>query len=366
MEILIDKKMLLDGLDKIGKLLPSKPSIASLGGIYLEGKKDGISLTATDLQITLKVFLEAQVKEKEEILFPGKKFISLVKEIPDKTVQLRTKENTLFLSSKNFHYKFLLMNVDEYPKLPSEQELFAKSDKTTVPSSLLLEMIAKTKYCVNINEPRIYFRGVLMEGRGNTLTMVGTDTRRLSLIKKTLDSEISMKMILPLRFLEILPAVIPEESVAIAFTKNQIGVQSERMLFISQLLEGEFPEYEKVIPSGETLLCATINRAAFLESLSRISLLVSEKSNAMKFQFRKDLLVLSFESPDIGSGEEKLHMTYSGPDTDIVFNPEYVIDFLRTTEKESLSFFFLDKDKPALLQEEEEKGYQYVVMPIKA
>lgn len=365
MEITIAKDILLDGLDKIGRILPSKPPIASLGGIHLDGKKDGISLTATDLQLTLKVFLEGTVKDREEILFPGKKFISLVKEIPEKTIQLTTKENALFLGSKNFQYKFLLMNVEDYPKLPSEKELFNETDSASISALMFLDMISKTKYCINQDEPRMYFRGVLVEGKGKTLAMVATDTRRLSLVKKTVAGENEMKIILPVRLLEVLSSIIKEETLRVAFTKNQISFQSDRIILTSQLLEGEFPDYEKVIPTGDALHRAGIETKPFYESLSRLSLLSSEKFNSVKLNFRKDHLYLSFESPELGTGEEKLRIEYSGPDTNMIFNPEYIIDFLKTATKEKVEFSFLDGLKPALLKEEGETGYQYVVMPIK-
>ncbi len=246
MEIIIEKEKLLESLEKIARILPSKPVIATTGGILIEGKKDGITLTATDLQLTLKIFLECNIKDKGTVLIPGKNFISLIKKIPEDQVKITTKESAAVIDNKAFQYKFLLMNVEEYPKLPVEKE--AGSEDFVISSTILLDMIKKTDYCINPEEPRMYFRGVLIEKKNSSLNMVATDTRRLALVKKEVQGENKVKIILPLRLIEVFPLVFREAEVAMTISKNQITLKSERITLISQLLEGEFPDYEKVIP----------------------------------------------------------------------------------------------------------------------
>ncbi|HXK45591.1 MAG TPA: DNA polymerase III subunit beta, partial [bacterium] len=228
MEIVIEKGKLLDGLDKISKILPTKPVIATTGGILVDGKKDGITLTATDLQLTIKIFIEAAVKDKGLILIPGKNFISLVKKIPEESIKITTRENSILVENKSFQYKFLLMDAEEYPKLPFDKEQTSESGDLVISSSILLDMIKKTSYCINPDEPRMYFRGVLMEKKGNLLNMVATDTRRLSLIRKEIQGEGKVKIILPMRLIDVFPVIFKEADVSMSFSKNQITLKSDR------------------------------------------------------------------------------------------------------------------------------------------
>lgn len=365
MEILIERQVLISCLEKIGKILPVKPVISSTGGILIEAKKEGISITATDLQLTIKMFIEANVKDKGTILVPGKNFISLIKKIPEDNIKITQTENHAIIDNKSFQYKFLLMNVEEYPKLPSESEIFSEAGKFSISTSDLLEISKKTSYCVNPNETRMYFRGVLIEKKNGTFNMVATDTRRLSLIRKQVDTNVKVKIILPLRLIDVFPLIFKEGDITMFFSKNQVVLQSERTTLISQLLEGDFPDYEKVIPSSDKLNTATINTYSFLESLERLSLMSSESFSSIKMNFRKNMLVLSIESPDSGSGEEKLNIDYKGAENTVIFNPDYLIQFLKTVDTEEVEFSFQDPIKPAKICEKGNPDYIYVVMPIK-
>ncbi|MCM8758365.1 MAG: DNA polymerase III subunit beta [Candidatus Omnitrophica bacterium] len=363
MEILVERDKLLELLEKIARVLPSKPVITTTGGILIEGKKDGVTLTATDLQLTLKIFLECSVKDKETVLMPGKNFISLIKKIPEERVKITTKESTAIIDNKSFQYRFLLMNVEEFPKLPVEKE--ASSGDFIISSSILLEMIKKTSYCINPEEPRMYFRGVLFEKKDSFLNMVATDTRRLALVKKEVQGENKVKIILPLRLIEVFPLIFKDTDVSMSFSKNQITLKSDRITLISQLLEGEFPDYEKVIPSSNKQNTSLIKTSELLDSLDRLTLMSSGNLSSVRMNFRKNLLVLNVESPESGSGEERIEIEYSGPENTIIFNPDYLIDFLKTVDQEYIEFFFQDPVKPAKLCGKGEQSYLYVVMPMK-
>lgn len=363
MEITVKKEKLIESLDKIAKVLPAKPVITSTGGILVEGKKDGITLTSTDLQLTLKIFVECEVKDKSTVLIPGKNFISLVKKIPEETIKITTKESSVVVDNKSFQYKFLLMNADEYPKLPVEKE--GDTSDIVISSSLLMDMIKKTSYCINPDEPRMYFRGVLIEKKNNVLNMVATDTRRLSLVRKEIQGENNVKIILPVRLIDVFSQIFKEVDVSLSFSKNQITIKAERATLISQLLEGEFPDYEKVIPSSNKMSTAIIKTDEFLSSLERLSLMSTESIRSVKMNFRKNLLVLNIESPESGSGEEKINIEYTGPENIVVFNPEYLIQFLKTVDTGDIEFFIQDPVKPAKLCGKGDQNYTYVVMPMK-
>ncbi len=363
MKVIIEKEKMQEALEKVARILPSKPVISTTGGILIEGRKDGIVMTSTDLQLTIKIFVECEVEEKSTILIPGKTFISLAKKIPGEKVKITTKDNSAVIEDKSFQYRLLLMNVEEYPRLPSEKE--GSPEDFSISSSTLLEMIKKTSYCINPDEPRIYFRGVLLERKDSVLNMVATDTRRLSLVRKQLETEGKLKIILPLRLIEVMPSIFKDGDLKIILSKNQVVIKADKTTLISQLLEGEFPDYEKVIPASNKQSTAIIKTDELLDSLERLSLLSTESFRSVKMNFRKNLLVLTVESPESGSGEEKLNIEYAGAENTIIFNPEYLIQFLKTVSNEYIEFFFQDPVKPAKLNGKDEQDYIYVAMPIK-
>jgi len=364
MEIIVEKTKLLDALDKIARILPAKPVITTTGGILIDGRKDGITLIATDLQLTLKAFIECEIKDKSIILIPGKNFIALIKKIPEEKIRIITRNSSIIIDNKSFQYKFLLMNPEDYPKIPLEKEGSDTGD-FVISSSLLLDMIKKTSYCINPEEPRMYFRGVLIEKKNNVLNMVATDTRRLSLVKKEVQGESKIKIILPLRLIEVFPLIFKDTDVSMAFSKNQITIKSDRTTLISQLLEGDFPDYEKVIPTPNKQGTALIKTQELLDSLERLSLMSSQSFGPVKMNFRKNLVVLNIESPESGSGEEKINIEYTGPENMLVFNPEYLIQFLKTVNQDTVEFFFQDPVKPARLSGKGDQEYLYVAMPMK-
>ncbi len=364
MELIIEKKELADVLDKMGKILPLKPPITSLGGILMEAKQNGLSFTTTDLQLTLRIFLECSIKEKGSLLIPGKNFISLIKELPESSIKIITKDNYLLIENKNFQYKLLTMSIEDFPKLP-DQDISPESNSFSLSSLDFIDMIKKTSYCINPQEARIYFRGALFNSDTKKIIMVGTDTRRMGLITKNITTPNPLKnIILPYRLLEIFPTIINEENMKISISKNQINFSTDRMFLTSQLLEGEFPNYNNVFPTGK-LNSAKINTTEILSSISRIKLLSSLNFNSLYMHFRQSLLVLKLESPEIGLGEEKIKIDYTGPEVDIIFNPAYLIDFLKTVEEENIIFSFTEPIKPAKIFPEGKENYFYIVMPIK-
>ncbi|MCL5674252.1 MAG: DNA polymerase III subunit beta [Candidatus Omnitrophica bacterium] len=363
MELIIERKELSGIIEKMGKVLPLKPPIVSLGGILMEAKKEGVSFTTTDLQLTLKIFMEGSVKEKGSILIPGKNFISLIKELPESSIKMITKDNYLIIENKNFQYKLLTMSIEDFPKLP-EQDISSEANSFVLSSEDFVDMIKKTCYCINPQEARVYFRGALFNSDTRILTMVGTDTRRMGLIKKETSNKNLLKILLPYKLLEVFPYLVKDEKMKVAVSKNQISFSTDRILLTSQLLEGEFPNYNTVFPSGK-LNYAKINTKELFSSLSRINLLSSLNFNSLYMHFRQNLLVLNLESPDIGLGEEKIKIEYSGPDVTMIFNPVYLIDFLKTVEEENIRLSFTEPTKPAQIAPEGNENYVYIVMPIK-
>ena len=365
MEINVKKELLLEALNVASKVIPSSPSITTIGGILIEAKEKEVWITATNLETTVRIPVEAEVIKKGELLIPGKKFTSLIKQIDSEDLKISLGENKANLQTENSNYSFLTMNYEEFPKLPK----FSGITKFKIDSKLLKDMVEKTEFCIYPEEPRPHFRGGLLEIKENILKMVATDTKRLSVFSTPLEEKSEdMRVLLPYKLLDFLPDILKKEGeIEIGIGKNQILFKLNGISIISQLLEGaeDFPDYERVIPEEDKLKIANIDRDKFLTTLKRIMVFTSERHNRIKLSFGNKRLMISVSSPEIGQAEEKMEIDYEGEEQDIAFNPDYLVEFLQQVDEEEIIFGFTDETKPVLMRPKDRKDYIYVAMPLK-
>lgn len=365
MKIVIKSDSLNSCLNYISDILPSKPTMTVTAGIFIETKDNTLSLISTDLENTIKVTTECEVKEKGETVIPGKQFISLIKQFKKEEIKIEKLEKFVNVLSENSKYSFLEMEVEEFPKFPK----FSADITLKIKGEILKEAFKKIIFCIDPEEPRPHFRGGLFDIKEKTINIVGTDTRRLSLFSILYEGQLKkqIKVLFPYNLLKKLINILEdEEDVEISIGKNNVAIQLKNILLISNLLAGgeEFPDYEKVIPDIKKSKIAKINTETFLKSLKRVSLFTSERNNKVKLSFKKDNLILEV-SGDIGQAQEKLNIEYNEEEIDFAFPPEFLQDFLETIENENFIFAFTGSSKPVLMKPEEEANFTYVCMPLK-
>jgi len=376
MKVNINSDVLNIGLDYVGDILPSKPAMAICGGIFLEGKDDTINLVSTDLENTVKVSIETNIKEKGQAVIPGKQFLSLLKQFKEE-IEIEKKEKFINITGKQAQYSFIEMEVEEFPKFPK----FTSDITFRIKGELLKEGLKKIIFCIDPEEPRHQFRGGLIDIKEKVINIVGTDTRRLSLVSLFPQDQFKkqLKVLLSYNLIKKLINILNDQEVEISIGKNNISFQTTftktleknikvtgTILLISQLMVGadEFPDYEKVIPDIKKSKISKINTESFRSSLKRISLFTSERNNKVKLTFKKGALVIS-TTGDIGEAQEKIGIDYGEEEIDISFPPTFLIDFLETIGKEEFILAFTSSSKPVLMKPEED-GFLYVCMPLKA
>ncbi|MCM8802669.1 MAG: DNA polymerase III subunit beta [Candidatus Omnitrophica bacterium] len=377
MKVNINSEILNTGLAYISDVLPAKPTMAICGGIFLEGKDNNLTLIATDLENTIKVNLECEVKEKGQSVVPGKQFISLLKQFKNKEIKIEKKEKYINIIGETSQYSFIEMETEDFPKIPK----FSSDITFKIKSETLKEGFKKIIFCIDPEEPRHQFRGGLFDIKGNIINLVGTDTRRLSLFSILFETPFknNTKVLLSYNFIKKMINLLNEQEVEVLIGKNNISFQTNltikldenkktlaSILFVSQLLTGaeEFPDYEKVIPDIKKTKVCQINTDAFLSSLKRISLFTTERNNKVKLSFKKDFLILS-ATGEIGDAQEKIDISYNNEETEIAFPPDFLIDFLQVVEKENFVFSFSSPSKPVLMKPQEDSNFLYVCMPLK-
>jgi len=367
MEIVVKSGVLKKVCGKIEGILPLKPAIMITSGILFEVKETGVFLTATDLENTMRVSIECDKNKKGNMVITGRKFISLIKQLPDEDVKITKKDNSAEVICKNSKYTFPCMDYEEFPKLPK----FTGDVSVKIKGDVLRDAIDKVRFCIDPEEPRPHFRGGLFDIKEDSLNFIGTDTKRLSLFRIAGEAKYSTpyKCLMPFKLMGIISMLTDsDESIEIAIGRNQIVFNFKETYLVSQLLAGseDFPDYAKVIPAEKQLKYAYISRDAFLTTLKRISLFTSERYNKVKISIGKDVLILSVASPDVGEAHEKIDIEYSEEkEQDLAFPPNYLIDFLHKVDDDKVVLGFSSEKSPIIMRGVKNSEHIYVAMPLK-
>ena len=362
MEINILKRDLEKGLQKIIGIVNPKPPIPTLAYVQLEAEENKLFLTGTDLEINIKTSCPCQTKEKGNILVLGKKFYNLIREFPEGEIKIKEEKKRVSLSTDNINFLLLGIDSKEFPSFPQQKE----TNSFMIKGEELKENLQKIRFCVGYDETRPYISGILLEIKEKNLFFVGTDTKRLVLIKKPVELNFETRVIMPLKLVNELEGILDgEEEVKIGVGKNQIFIETKETNILSRLLEGEFPDYNQVVPSGENLKKVKIKKEDFFKALRRLSVLTSEKFSAVKLKTQKKDLLLSVDSPEFGTGKEKVGIDYQGEETEITFNPFYILDILKYLKGEEVFLGVDSSYTPAKMWSEEEVNYIYILMPMK-
>jgi DNA polymerase-3 subunit beta len=258
------------------------------------------------------------------------------------------------------------MAPEEYPKLPKEEA----APMVSVPGTTLLEMIKKTAFAISTDETRYVLNGIYFEPRdAGRIRMVATDGHRLALIERSLEGDFKLKggTIIPRKGLFELRRVLdeaPEAECQLGFAENSCIFKKMGVTMIMRLIDGQFPEYQRVIPKqGEKQV--TLGRTRFLEALRRIALLSAEKSYAVKLTISERQLRIAAQNPDLGEAKDDIEVDYKGPQLTIGFNARYIMDVLSAMESEEVQMELGDEHSPGVFHAPGDRNYLAVVMPMR-
>ncbi|MCB9799845.1 MAG: DNA polymerase III subunit beta [Candidatus Omnitrophica bacterium] len=363
MEIKILKGVLLKGLSLVSNVTSSKAAtLPILSNILLEtGKSNTLSLVGTDLEVGISTRLPAEVLKEGSITVPAKKILDIVRELPDGEVEIVVaKNNALNIKSGKSFFKIMGLGKEDFPKLPE-----VKDDQAIeIEQAVIKESLSLTIFASSNDETRYILNGVLFSVKGNKIRLVATDGRRLAFVEKDFDgkNKQNFDMIVPSKALhEIAKILTWEGTVKIIPSKNQVIFHFGETFLVSRLIEGNFPNYEQVIPKGENT-SLSVNREELLQSVRRASLLTSADSPAVKLDFLKSKILISSRSPNLGESKEEINAAVQGKEMAIGFNPQYVTDALKNMDVEEITVSLTEPDKPGLIKGKD--GYLYVIMPM--
>lgn len=365
MKIKTSKDLLVKGMQVVQNAVSNKSTLPILSHILLETKKDGIRLTATDLEIGVTCFVQGSVSEEGAITVPAKKFSEIVKELSDLTdVEITIKKSqAVNIEAGKSYFKLMGLPKEDFPQLPDFHS--GKGiESVKLPQNHLKNMIQLTAFAMSHDETRYVLNGILFSFRDKTLKLVATDGRRLALIEKDIPEMGNTRkdVIIPMKTIQELNRNLGDTGdVTFFFKENQIQIGLGQVTITSRLIEGEYPNYEQVVPK-KTKEQLKVNTQDFLQATRRASILTSQDSQSIKLNIIKDKIIISKNTPDLGEVREELDVDYKGGEVTIGFNPTFLVDVLKNIEEQDVQFGFIDPEKPAVIKSRD--NYTYIVLPM--
>ena len=381
MEFSVGKEDLLQCLYLVQGVVERRSSLPMLSHVLIESNSTGenesvISLGATDLEIGIRQQCQAEVKASGSMTADARKLYEIIRELPSGQVRLRSSGNGwVDVNSGKSHFRIASLDPKEFPTITGQKEKKEESSSSdqfiSLPGPTLREMIEKTLFATSPDETRLNLSGVYLETQDEgKIRMVASDGHRLSLIEREVDTPPLPdwpSVILPKKGLVETRKLLEksEGTIDVSVNDSVVNLKKETTELFMRLIEGEFPDYQQVVPKEHTHRIE-FPRDELLSALRRILILTTERSRGIKLQFEKDKIEISVNTPDVGEGTEEIASSYAGEGLSIGFNGRYLTEALNVmNEGDSVVLFLKDEMSPGLLQQKESHEFSYVIMPMK-
>jgi len=365
-KIIVDRKMLIEALQKIIGPTTGKISFPVFSSVLIEQTNKGLKFITTDLELTMtaQIDVDAPLEKRESFCVSLPKLLSILKEFSEEKIEMKPQKNFLWINCGKCELKLHVMESKEFPKIPT----LKNREAIRLSAADLKEMIRLSSFAVFVGEGNYVLNGILCSVEKNKIKFAATDGKRLAVIEKRLPAdqpEINTKriVIIPQKSIIELNKLLPEtdEDIFFIIGKNKVSLEFGKTQMITQLIEGEFPEYEKYIPAkAENRL--KIDRQKFLAALRRANILSAPEYQGVKIDLSANKAGISKSTPQLGEYREEIGAEYKGKNVSFGFNPAYLIDVLKVTEADEVCFDIYDSEKPVVLRN---NGYTYLALPMR-
>jgi DNA polymerase-3 subunit beta len=363
MEVILDRDAFLKGLQMVHNIVEPRQTLPILANVLLEADGDTVRVTATDLEVGARVAIPARVPGAGSITLSARKLSEIVKELPAANLILKVGESAaVTLRCAGASYRLVGVASDDFPPVVPA----APPAWLTVEARTLREMLGQTASAMSHDETRFALNGVLFVFQPKELKLVATDGHRLAIAQRPVGQGLSgVSGIVPRKAVsEVLRVLGGSEDVQIAITENQFILQMPNFVMTARLIEGQFPNYEAVLPKGQPGRLA-VKRNDLLAALRRVSVMAEERTRAVRLTLAKGMLTLSAASHELGEAEESMEVDYTGGEVVIGFNARYLMDALAPLEKDDAVLEFKDGLSPGVLKSAQDDGYCCVIMPMR-
>ena len=361
------QERLLDALQSVAGIVERRHTLPILANVLLRKSDASVELTTSDLEIQVRTRAELGGDSGSFSTTVGaRKLIDILRALPaDQVVTLSAAQNKLTLQAGKSRFTLQTLPAEDFP-LVNEAADFGPA--FGVPQKVLKDLINQVHFAMAVHDIRYYLNGILFIAEGRTLTLVATDGHRLGLAQATLEADVPSKqeVILPRKTVLELQRLLKDEDTAIEmrFAGNQARFAFSGMEFVTKLVEGKFPDYNRVIPKNHRN-SVTLGRLPLLGCLQRAAILTSEKFKGVRVNIEPGVLRIASSNAEQEEAKEELEIDYEGDAIDIGFNVTYLIDVLSNVSQEMVKIELQDSSASALLTVPERPGFKYVVMPMR-
>ncbi len=366
MKISVDRDVLLEQLQTVGRVASTRSAIQALAGVQLSASADACELRATDMDVGLRVPLIAEVVREGVVVLPARLLLDVVRSLPAPQVslELRSAQQDVELVCGTATFDIRTLRAEDFPPFP-EPEADAV---VSVPTEAFVATALKVAGSASRDETRPVLTGIHVSASERELRMVATDSYRLSVKETALEQPLSsaFEVNVPARALQELARVAAhagEDELRVAVQRNQIVFLLGRTILSSRLIEGQFPNYRQLLPESfeHELRVASVE---LTDVVRRISLL-AQKNAPLRLAFAEGELTVSAQTPDVGEARESLPVAFQGEPLEIGFNPEFLRAGLEAIEEGDVVLKLISPLRPGLIEAADGSGFQYLIMPIR-
>ena len=357
------REALLKPLQAVIGVVERRQTMPILSNVLIVARDGQVSITATDLEVELVAVADVETQSGGEITVSGRKLLDICRALPDGSgIDVGVSGEKLTVKSGRSRFNLATLPAAEFPVV----EDIKSSQMISVSQEALGRLIEKTHFSMAQQDVRYYLNGMLLETGGGHLRAVATDGHRLALCQAQVDgSKEEQQVIVPRKgVLELQRLLTGEGDLNLELGANHVRIQLDGIRFTSKLIDGRFPEYERVIPK-ESSNELKADRGSFKGALQRTAILSNEKYRGIRLVIRDSGVVLQAHNPEQEEAEEELEVEYSGEDIEIGFNVNYLLDALGAVEGDEVTLSVQDSNSSCLIRQPGNNDAKFVVMPMR-
>lgn len=365
MKLTMARGEMLEALSVASRGLSSRSTLPILSGILMTAESGGaVTLNSTDLEIAIRCSATALVEREGTIIVPGKLTFDIVRSLPEAAVTISAEGENASISCGQASFTIRVLRADDFPRFPE----VGVDKKTTLPATVLSEMVGHVGRAVSRDETRPVLTGILVVLDGPTLRMVATDSYRLAVKEVVLDEPATeeLEVVVPGKALEeVVKLSVAEKTVSIGVTDNQIVFEIGQTVFVTRRIEGSFPNYRQLIPR-EFETHVIVARDELSHAIKRVSLLAQHNAPLrLSVSAENKTLSLSATTQDIGAASEDLMVEVGGSDVEIAFNHAFLSDGIAAAAGDTVTLDIVSPLKPGVVKSPGDEGFMYLLMPVR-
>lgn len=364
MKFTCSKSVLLKEILIAQEIISARNALSILSNIFIEAGHNKLTIKATDLKVSFETKIPVQVFETGNTTVFCDKFLNIIRNLPETEIDFIVQDNIMSIvpHEQNIDFKLKCISSEKYPEIKS----ITNDQYFQLPQFEFINMISHTIFSISDDETRYFMNGVYFEKNENKLIMVSTDGRRLSYIENDFEYDIEPfeGVIIPPKVLNLVKKLSSGEgNLYIAIVDKNIYIKFDNQKISSSLIEGQFPNYKRVIPEKQEHT-VVVDKAKLNQAVKRVSLLAEHKSRRIFVVLNENKLILKSEENDIGNAMEEVECEYTGPENTIALNYTYVVEPLKVIDGEDIEICYTDPDRAVTIYSSPKLNFFHIIMPM--